>query len=661
MAKKTAVVSFGRMSPPTNGHEKLVNAVTSIARKENGDAQIYVSHSYDKKKNPLKYEDKVRFLKTAFGPIVKQSTAKTFIDVAKSLSGKFENLVFVVGSDRVPEFERVLNKYNGSEFNFASVKVVSAGERDPDADDVSGMSASKMRSFVSAGDFESFKSGLPKKLIPHAKEVYDMTKEGMGLHEGLEDDEVLVEETLDEAGVVSLQQRRKRGLKMRAIKGRLKMARERAKRRMASGEKLKQRAARKARMSMRSRMSGGKKYSDMSASQKMAVDKRMERIPDSVIKRLAQRQLPIVRRAEIARLSNARKGNAADNSKHGITVAKYANTDKKESFDINEMFMAFIIERKVESFSDFLAEARTSTDGTPSKRYHQLFNKDKSVKADARFSMFKKKPQHDCGCDNVKEDGEVISGSRNDVKLDKRHRMFAGKPYAVKDPVRKKLSEQIETLADMTESFIAEMSNEDYELVKTKDKVSTTAHPNGKNIFHVHYKGQHLATLTPYSSHKDTFSKGSRIPSSRKSVTHYKIDWKNDSDAIPTMRHSSSSYKHGHAQPSHALEKIRQYHKKPVSEALGQDREWGTSSLTTQLKNDTPGQEGFLPIQNGYHQIKKGSQVWFNLRSVYGVGQLAKGQPIQGTLVGGDVNKARVRDANGKLYRVDWEHIDRHD
>lgn len=631
MAKKTAVVSFGRMSPPTNGHEKLVNAVTSIARKENGDAQIYVSHSYDKKKNPLKYEDKVRFLKTAFGPIVKQSTAKTFIDVAKSLSGKFENLVFVVGSDRVPEFERVLNKYNGSEFNFASVKVVSAGERDPDADDVSGMSASKMRSFVSAGDFESFKSGLPKKLIPHAKEVYDMTKEGMGLHEGLEDDEVLVEETLDEAGVVSLQQRRKRGLKMRAIKGRLKMARERAKRRMASGEKLKQRAARKARMSMRSRMSGGKKYSDMSASQKMAVDKRMERIPDSVIKRIAQRQLPIVRRAEIARLSNARKGNSADNSKHGITISKYANTDKKESFGINEMFSALIIERNVEPFSDFLAEARTSTDSTPLKRYHQLFNKDKSVKADARFSMFKKKPQHDCGCDNVK------------------------------DPVRKKLSEQIETLADMTESFIAEMSDEDYEIVKTKDKVNTTAHPNGKNIFHVHYKGQHLATLTPYSSHKDTFSKGSRIPSSRKSVTHYKIDWKNDSDAIPTMRHSASSYKHGHAQPSHALEKIRQYHKKPVSEALGQDREWGTSSLTTQLKNATPGQEGFLPIQNGYPQIKKGSQVWFNLRSVYGVGQLAKGQPIQGTLVGGDVNKARVRDANGKLYRVDWEHIDRHD
>jgi hypothetical protein len=437
----------------------------------------------------------------------------------------------------------------------------------------------------------------------------------------------------------------------------------------------------------------------------MAVDKRMERIPDAVIKRIAQRQLPIVRRAEIARLSNLRSGGSSDKS---TTMKKYMNGAKTEAlqWDINEAFSRMLAElskdtlqsytdkanashdkawadndknilrkrqrgvsraekklavKVEESFSDFLAEARTSTDGTPSKRYHQLFNKDKSVKADSRFSMFKKKPQHDCGCDNVKEDGEVISGSRNDVKLDKRHRMFAGKPYAVKDPVRKKLSEQIETLADMTESFIAEMSDEDYELVKTKDKVSTTAHPNGKNIFHVHYKGQHLATLTPYSSHKDTFSKGSRIPSSRKSVTHYKIDWKNDSDAIPTMRHSSSSYKHGHAQPSHALEKIRQYHKKPVSEALGQDREWGMSSLTTQLKNDTPGQEGFLPIHNGYPQIKKGSQVWFNLRSVYGVGQLAKGQPIQGTLVGGDVNKARVRDANGKLYRVDWEHIDRHD
>lgn len=324
---KTLVFSFGRMSPPTNGHEKLVQAVEKAARTERGDAAIYVSHSFDKKKNPLTYDVKLGFLQKAFGSIVKKSAARTALEVAADNDDKYSNLVMVVGSDRVPEFEKILKKYNGDLFNFDSIKVVSAGERDPDADDVSGMSASKMRGFASKGDFDSFKHGLPKKLIPNAKEVYDMTREGMGLTEGLEEDEVLIEEEMEEGAVVSLQQRRARGLKMRALKNRLKAARERAKHKMASTDKLKGRAERQARAAMRAKMSGGRSYGQMGAGQKIALDKRLARIPAAVLKRLAMRKLPQVRRAEVSRLSNLH--NAPSSAGSSLTMQKYNNHNHK--------------------------------------------------------------------------------------------------------------------------------------------------------------------------------------------------------------------------------------------------------------------------------------------------------------------------------------------
>ena len=59
-------------------------------------------------------------------------------------------IVMVVGSDRVAEFDKLLNTYNGVDgrhgyYGFDDIKVVSAGERDPDIEGVTGMSASKMR------------------------------------------------------------------------------------------------------------------------------------------------------------------------------------------------------------------------------------------------------------------------------------------------------------------------------------------------------------------------------------------------------------------------------------------------------------------------------------------------------------------------------------
>ena len=81
----TAVITFGRFSPPTIGHEKLVNKIKEEAKSRRADALIYASHTYDKKKNPLDYQHKIKFLTTAFGNVVKNSNAKTIIEVAKEL------------------------------------------------------------------------------------------------------------------------------------------------------------------------------------------------------------------------------------------------------------------------------------------------------------------------------------------------------------------------------------------------------------------------------------------------------------------------------------------------------------------------------------------------------------------------------------------------
>ena len=138
---KTIVFTFGRMNPPTSGHELLVSKLKKTALRKSADVAIYLSQSQDPKKNPLSYLDKVRYAKVAFGPIVKVSKARTVIEVLKELDTKYDNIIMVVGSDRVQNFEQLLNKYNQKEYTFDSIEVVSAGARDPDADDVSGMSA----------------------------------------------------------------------------------------------------------------------------------------------------------------------------------------------------------------------------------------------------------------------------------------------------------------------------------------------------------------------------------------------------------------------------------------------------------------------------------------------------------------------------------------
>jgi hypothetical protein len=177
------------MNPVTSGHEKLASVVKRISKKEGGEPAIFLSHTQNAKKDPLSYNDKIKFAQKSFGKMVKKSKSKTVIQLMQELEKKYNEVVFIAGSDRIPEYEKLLNKYNGRDYTFDSIKVVSAGERDPDASDVSGMSASKLRALAADGNWEQFKSGAPSGLNDKEKKsLYDTVRKGMNINEAKDDD-----------------------------------------------------------------------------------------------------------------------------------------------------------------------------------------------------------------------------------------------------------------------------------------------------------------------------------------------------------------------------------------------------------------------------------------------------------------------------------------
>jgi len=201
--QKTVVFSFGRLNPPTVGHQKLLQKIVQTAQRMSGQAMMFVSYSQDAKKNPLTAKQKIAYIKKMFPKEARQlkleddSSIRNAIDVATELNGKYDNLVMVVGSDRVKDFKTLLNKYNGVDskhgfYKYDNIQIVSAGERDPDAEGVAGMSASKMRAAAASGDYESFSLGLPSSFKDGEKLFKDL-RLGMNIKEQLKPFKPIVE------------------------------------------------------------------------------------------------------------------------------------------------------------------------------------------------------------------------------------------------------------------------------------------------------------------------------------------------------------------------------------------------------------------------------------------------------------------------------------
>ena len=185
------VFTFGRFNPPTTGHEKLITKVANISGSD--PYRIYPSLTQNPKKDPLPHALKVAYMRKMFTKhsknIIADKKAVTAIDIAVKLYDEgFKDLVMVVGSDRVKEFDSLLKRYNGVSgkrhgyYKFNTISVASAGERDPDAEGVTGMSASKMRAAAVEGDEKSFAMGVPKGFKDVSKLFQDVRK-NMGIRE----------------------------------------------------------------------------------------------------------------------------------------------------------------------------------------------------------------------------------------------------------------------------------------------------------------------------------------------------------------------------------------------------------------------------------------------------------------------------------------------
>lgn len=188
----TVYFTFGRMNPPTCGHEKLCDFLSEQAGKN--PYKIYLSHTTDKKKNPLLYEDKLKIARKVFpkhSRHIVESEANNILQVASSLYEKnYKNIVMVCGSDRELEFKERLNLYNGKEgihgfYVFESIKVISAGDRDPDSSSInSNISASQLREAVKQSNFIGFTHGLPQNVTNEdARSLYNKIRSGLGLTE----------------------------------------------------------------------------------------------------------------------------------------------------------------------------------------------------------------------------------------------------------------------------------------------------------------------------------------------------------------------------------------------------------------------------------------------------------------------------------------------
>ena len=190
---KRAVLAFGRLNPPTIGHAKLVDAITA----QEGDHYLFLSQTQKPKTDPLDFATKMKFAKQFFpGVNVGHQAVRTPVQALEQLQSLgYTDIIFIAGSDRVDGFQKLFDTYNGQTdkagnvpFKFNSIRVVSAGERDPDADGAEGMSASKMRAAAAEGNLEAFAQGVPDKKL--AQTMYDAVRKGMGVKDSVAAEDV---------------------------------------------------------------------------------------------------------------------------------------------------------------------------------------------------------------------------------------------------------------------------------------------------------------------------------------------------------------------------------------------------------------------------------------------------------------------------------------
>lgn len=333
---KKIVFTFGRFQPPTTGHLLLATKVKEVARKLGAEHRIYGSNTVDKKKNPLSGVEKLRYMKKVlkgFSVFVDKQVKTAFVLLQQLSDEGYTDVTMVVGADRVNEFKSSISKYVGpnKDYKFDNFNVVSAGERDPDAEGVVGMSASKMRAAAAEGNFDAFKLGVPSTVSPKdAMGLFKAIRRGMGIRGKIQEswfnyDEfmefaesftVLHEET-QELNELSARSRRKMAITAkRTAKKRARKRKIKEKRRKGKGD-LTKKANKTAMMKMREKIMGGSKWNDMSFGQREKIDARLKK-KKKKIKQIAKRLMPSMIKSEAERLKKVRARMTATDPSNAI-------------------------------------------------------------------------------------------------------------------------------------------------------------------------------------------------------------------------------------------------------------------------------------------------------------------------------------------------------
>ena len=187
--KGTLTLAFGRFNPPHAGHQQLMDVAAQSAEQEESDYIIVPSRSQDPKKNPLDADTKVSMMRQMFPQhserIVNDGANRTIFDVLKKAHNDgYTNVRIVAGQDRVKEFDKLSQNYNGQLYQFDNMEVISSGDRDPDAEGMEGLSSSRMRLAAAEGDFKTFRAGLPEGTPRKmAMTLFDTVRQTMNVQE----------------------------------------------------------------------------------------------------------------------------------------------------------------------------------------------------------------------------------------------------------------------------------------------------------------------------------------------------------------------------------------------------------------------------------------------------------------------------------------------
>lgn len=291
---ETAIVFWAKMSPPSVGHEYMINKMNEMAEGFKAEPMVFVSNSLEAKNNPLLYEDKVRFAKIAFGESVKDTpNFNSYFQLLKEVNKNYDTVHVVTAPHRKEALLKSLNEQNGKLYNFKTIDVHSIE-----------MSINEsIQDSIQKNNIEVFYSSLPEKLKLYAEEIYSLTKLGLQLEQTLEKENLISEQ-------LTPQDRIKKAQTMRRFAGKIERMRELSMGRRANQTKLVSRSRHHAILVMREKLAGqnGTNYKDLPAVLKNQVDKKISLAKGAVI-RLSVKLLPQIKKLDALRSSGVNRIN----------------------------------------------------------------------------------------------------------------------------------------------------------------------------------------------------------------------------------------------------------------------------------------------------------------------------------------------------------------